>query len=237
MGEGPTPSGGEITYVDCGSRVLSNRVGRLVSVCGLVRYACSLGATLMTPAERAAETTQASVRGGNLVAAVQCDIPRGHPIVDGEMARESAERLLPHPGIGTAPAGNVTLVNIETLLWVQTPVDRTLGTVSLLGQSVTLRAHVQAVHWDFGDGVTGESATPGKPYTDADPCRTVQCPDYFGHTYRHSGAVMIGAQLIWTGDFRVGAGPWQPITGTVAAPATSETVRVKQARAVLVPNP
>ncbi len=153
------------------------------------------------------------------------------------MARESAERLLPHPGIGTAPAGNVTLVNIETVLWVQTPADRTLGTVTLLGHRVTLRAHVQTVRWNFGDGTAGETSSPGKAYTDADPCRTAQCADYFGHTYLHTGEVAIAAQLTWTGQFRVDGGAWQPIAGTVTAAATSETIRVKEARGVLVPNP
>jgi hypothetical protein len=153
------------------------------------------------------------------------------------MARQAAEKLLPHPAIGTAPAGNVTLVNIETVLWVDTSPDRTLGTVTLLGHRVTLRAHLQQVHWSFGDNSTDSSAGPGKAYTSSDPCRTAQCPGYFGHTYLHTGGVTIGAQLTWTGQFRVDNGAWQAIPGTVTAAATNETIRVKEARGVLVPNP
>jgi hypothetical protein len=152
------------------------------------------------------------------------------------MAREAAERLLPHPAIGSAPVGHVTLVNIETVLWVDTPPDRTLGTVTLLGHRVTLRAHLQQVAWDFGDEATDTTTGPGKPYTNADPCRTKQCPSYFGHTYLHTGAVTVAADLTWTGQFRVDDGAWQAILGTVAAPATSEAIRVKEARGVLIPD-
>jgi hypothetical protein len=159
------------------------------------------------------------------------------PEVTGEMAREEAEKLLPHPGIGTAPAGHVTLVNIETVLWVQTPADRTLGTITLLGHRVTLRAHVVEVRWDFGDGSSVSTPNPGKAYASADPCRTAQCPNYFGHTYLHTGEITVGARLTWTGQFSVDGGGWQSIAGTVTAAATDQTIRVKEARAVLVPNP
>jgi hypothetical protein len=167
-----------------------------------------------------------------------CDIPKKEvTAVTGEMARQEAEKLLPHPAIGVAPAGGVTLVNIETVLWVDTPVDRMLGTVTLLGHRVALRAHIVRVEWNFGDDSTAISATPGRPYTNADPCRTVDCPDYFGHTYVHTGPLTIAAQLTWTGQFRVDNGTWQAIPGTVTAAATSTAVHVKEARGILVPNP
>ncbi len=153
------------------------------------------------------------------------------------MARAEAQKLLPHPAIGTAPTGHATLVNIETVLWVATDPDRTLGTVTLLGHRVTLRAHLQQVHWDFGDQETDTTRSPGKAYTRDDPCRTAQCPDYFGHTYLHTGAVTIAAQLVWSGQFQVDGSAWQDIQGTVSAPATDEPIRVREARGVLVPNP
>lgn len=153
------------------------------------------------------------------------------------MARDSAERLLPHPRIGTAPPGHVTLVNIETVLWLETAADRALGTVTLLGHRVDLRAHVQQVAWQFGDGTADTTSGPGTPYTNADPCRSAQCPGYFGHTYRRTGKMTITAELTWTGQFRVDGGAWQTIPGTVTASATDTTVDVKQARGILVPNP
>ncbi|MDT4918212.1 MAG: hypothetical protein QOH89_2912, partial [Pseudonocardiales bacterium] len=157
--------------------------------------------------------------------------------VTATMVRDEAEKLLPHPAIGVAPPGHITLVNIETVLWVDTSPDRTLGTVTLLGQRVDLRAHIERVRWNFGDGVTDSTDGPGAEYTAAHPCTTQQCPGYFGHTYRRSDTVTITADLVWTGEFRVEGGAWQPIPGTVTAAATSTTVDVKEARSVLVPNP
>jgi hypothetical protein len=153
------------------------------------------------------------------------------------MAREQAEKLLPHPPIGTAPVGGVTLVNIETVLWVQTNPDLNLGTVRLLGFRVALRAHLEQVRWEFGDGESDTTDGPGKAYTSADPCRTADCPSYFGHVYRRTGPVTIDAQLTWTGQFQVDGGAWQDISGTVTAAATGQPMQVKEARGVLVDNP
>jgi hypothetical protein len=162
---------------------------------------------------------------------------RVRPEVTAAMARAQAEKLLPHPSIGTAPAGNVTLVNIETVLWVDTAPDLALGTVTLLGYRVSLRSHLEAVRWTFGDDQSDTTDGPGKRYSHDDPCRTADCPSYFGHTYRHTGPVTIGAQLTWTGQFQVDGGAWQDIPGTVTAAATAEPMRVKEARGVLVDNP
>jgi autotransporter-associated beta strand protein len=153
------------------------------------------------------------------------------------MVRDEAERLLPHPVIGSAPPGHVTLVNTETVLWVATAPDRRLGTVTLLGRRVAIRAHVERVAWDFGDDSSTTTTRPGTAYTNAHPCRTKQCPGYFGHTYSDTGTMTITADLTWTGQFRVDGGAWQTIPGTVIAAATSTSIDVKEARGVLVPNP
>jgi hypothetical protein len=176
---------------------------------------------------------------GRQTYAAQCNVTptKARPRVTPEMARAEAEKLLPHPAIGTAPAGGVTLVNIETVLWVDTAPDLTLGTVRLLGFRVTLRAHLETVRWQFGDGAGDTTQGPGTRYSHDQPCTTAQCPGYFGHTYRRTGPVTIGAQLTWTGQFQVDGGAWQDIPGTVTAAATGQPIHVKEARGVLVDNP
>jgi hypothetical protein len=176
---------------------------------------------------------------GHVESVPHCWVPSAHhsPVVTGWMVRDSAQRLLPHPAIGSAPPGPVTLVNIETVFWIDTATQRTLGTVSLLGQRVDLRAHVEHVAWNFGDGGTDVTNGPGTAYSNAHPCDTKQCPGYFGHTYSSAGRVTITADLTWSGQFRVDGGAWQDIPGTVTAAATNTSIDVKQARAVLVPNP
>jgi hypothetical protein len=153
------------------------------------------------------------------------------------MARAQAQRLVPHPAIGTAPPGGTSLVNIQTITWLATPADRTLPTVRLLGRQVQLRVHLARVAWDFGDQQQATSTGPGRAYTRTDPCTTQQCPGYFGHTYTRTGTVTITARVTWTGRYRVDAGPWQAIPGTVTAPAAAATLTLRQARAILVPPP
>ncbi len=146
-------------------------------------------------------------------------------------------RRVPGPGVGVAPPGGVSLVNIQTLFWVGTPVDVSLGTVRLVGQLVRLRVQLLRVDWDFGDGARETSTGPGKAYTGADPCRTKLCPDYFGHVYTHHGLWRVGARVSWSGQFQVGAGAWRQIPDTVTGPAQFTTVHIYQARGELVPDP
>jgi hypothetical protein len=157
--------------------------------------------------------------------------------VSGTDVRDAVRRLVPAAQIGVAPPGGATLVNIQTLLWVDTPVDRSLGTVQLLGQAVTVEIHLDRVSWTFGDGSSESSATPGKPYRRSEPCSTAQCPGYYGHVYRTTGSRRITATTTWTGRYRVGTGGWLAIPGSVTGPATSTQVIVREARGVLVPNP
>jgi hypothetical protein len=186
-------------------------------------------------------TTQAAVTDGAVTANCRVESQAGAapaiPQITGAMLREQAEKLLPHPKIDTAPTGANTLINIETVLWIDTAADRTLGTVTLLGHHVGLRAHIDTVDWNFGDRQTDHTTDPGRAYTRADPCRTPQCPSYYGHTFRHTGRYTITATLIWTGRYQLDGGAWQTITQPVTAPSTAHPITVKQARGVLIPNP
>lgn len=152
-------------------------------------------------------------------------------------------KLVPSPAIGAAPGKGTTLVNIQTIFWVNTPADRSLGTVTLLGHRVGLRIHAQSVAWDFGDGQTDDHGELGQSYNASDACATAQCPGYYGHTFSATGAVTVTASVTWAGQFSVDGGVWQDVTNpanganTVAGPAATTPVRVVQARGVLVPDP
>ena len=100
------------------------------------------------------------------------------------------------------------------------------------------------MRWDFGDGHTDTSTGPGKPYTDADHCDTVTCPDFFGHVYgadtrtgHADGSILVTATVTWTGRYSIDTGPAQPIPGTVTSPPLTETLYLYESRSVLVPNP
>ncbi len=146
--------------------------------------------------------------------------------------------MVPRPGIGVAPPGGKTLVNLQTVLWADTPADRSLGAVTLLGTyRVALRVHVQRVAWAFGDGATEVAGSPGLPYRKGEHCTTVTCPGHFGHVYATTGTMTITEQVTWSGQYSVNGGAWQDVAGTVDGPAATAQVTVLQARGVLVADP
>jgi hypothetical protein len=230
-----------IKTIDCGPpQVRANIRSYAPDYCGQAQDACAVesAADLTTVAGITTEATlqQRPDRSWEL-AGVNCNARVATPQVTALAVREQIERLVPHPKVGIAPPGGVTLVNIQTLLWVDTPADRSLGTVSLLGHRVALRVHVDHVDWDFGDGSTDITDGPEPKYDPADDCHTVTCPGYWGHVYATTGAMSVSAAVTWTGQYRVDGRGWQDIAGTVAGPATTAQLTVREARGVLVPDP
>jgi hypothetical protein len=181
--------------------------------------------------------TQTRVTGGWTRPTVWCPASPA-PALTLAGIRAHALRLLPHVPIGVAPADAITLVNIQTLLWADTGTDRTLPSVRIVGRRVGLRIHLTGAHWDFGDHTSDTSPDPGRPYDEQrHPCRSLTCPGYYGHIYRHTGTPTLTLTLTWHAQYDTGAGwtdlPDPPLTG----PASTRHLTVKQARAVLVPNP
>jgi hypothetical protein len=153
------------------------------------------------------------------------------------LVRQQIERLVPHPAIGVAPPGGTTLVNIQTLLWLETRASRSLGTVTLMGHRVALQVAVSRVDWRFGDGTADTTNGPGRPYDSSDHCAAIACPGFYGHFYRKPGDRAVTAAVTWQGRYSVDGGAWQTIAQSVTAQAAATTLTVKEARSVLVANP
>jgi hypothetical protein len=210
--------------------------------CNLVRRDCSVVDPKELPTDPHV-TTLALLRsrdGGKtwVYTGADCAARTAQPRVTPLLARQEIEKLVPRPGIGVAPPGGKTLVNLQTVLWADTPADRNLGTVTLLGTyRVALRVHVQQVAWAFGDGATEVADGPGLPYSKGEHCTTVTCPGHFGHVYATTGTMTITEQVTWSGQYSVNGGAWQDVAGTVDGPAATAQVTVLQARGVLVADP
>jgi hypothetical protein len=161
----------------------------------------------------------------------------GPPQVTAAMVRDHASRLIPQAAIGLAPQ-HATLVNIETVMWVDATSPNALPAVTILGRGVRITIRLAHVNWDFGDGDHLASIGPGKRYDERrHPCDTKLCPDYFGHVYIRTGTMSISATASWTATFTVDGGQPVAIPGTVTGPTAGAAIHVKQARGVLVPNP
>lgn len=165
-----------------------------------------------------------------------CPTPT-HPGISEAEVRDRATRLLPPVQIGSAWT-TTALVNAETILWAVTAPDRPLAHVTVAGQRVQLRVHFAEASWNYGDGMHETTNEPGKPYDKInDPCHTAQCVDYRGHTYTVTGRMTITLQVTWHAQYRRGAGSWVDIDDAITGPTTQHVLTVKEARAILVPNP
>ena len=245
-------TGPRIETVDCG-RV---KVGVISEnspnhFCAAVQGSCSVQSRAQAPADPKATTVgfvQQNPSGTWELNGFDCNVvpgagPPPPPQVTPFDAYAAVLRLVPSPAIGAAPGKGRTLVNMETIFWVNSAADQSLGPVTLLGHQVGLRIHSQATAWAFGDGSTDTSAGLGRPYAAADGCGEAVCAGYFGHTYVSTGAMTVSATVTWAGEFSVDAGPWRgianPATGanTVDGPAATRPITVIQARGVLVQDP
>lgn len=242
-GTSPVLTGAEPVFktIDCGPPQVAGHLRPIAGqYCAYLANICAAPSPAQLPPDPTL-TTQVTLRqnADNTWTQVgySCAVKAATPQATALMARQEIEKLVPHPEVGVAPPGGTSLVNIQTLLWVDTPADRPLGTVSLLGHRVDLQVHVHHVTWDFGDGTTDTTDNPEPRYDPADGCHTVTCPGYWGHTYSATGSHTVTAAVSWTGRYRVDDGTWQDIAGTVTGPTGRATLTIRQARGVLVNDP
>jgi hypothetical protein len=225
--------------VDCGPPQVAGQLRPDPGdVCGQVRNLCDAATPAQLPTDPTITTMASEQRdpdGTWRLIGTDCLVQGARPQVTALLVMQQLRKLVPHPAIGVAPPGGATLVNIQTLLWAETPAEQSLGTVTLLGHRVALRVHVDRVDWDFGDGSTDTTDTPEPRYDPADGCRTVTCPGYWGHVYRATGSTRVTATVTWSGRYRVDGGAWQDIPNTVTGPAATTDLVVRQARGILVP--
>lgn len=249
---GGASTGPRIETVDCGrvkvGMILENSPNHF---CAAVQGSCSVQSRAQAPTDPKATTVgflQQGPSGTWELNGFDCNVvpgtgPPPPPQVTPFDAYAAVLRLVPSPAIGAAPGKGRTLVNMQTIFWVNSAADQSLGPVTLLGHQVGLRIHATATAWAFGDGITDTSAGLGRPYTAADGCGDAICAGYFGHTYASTGAMRISATVTWAGEFSVDGGPWRgianPATGanTVDGPAATRPIAVIQARGVLVQDP
>lgn len=128
---------------------------------------------------------------------------------------------LPQPALAVQPPDGVTLVNLETNFYTEAAPFTTA--VTLLGQQVELSISATSFDWDFGDGATLSTVTPGAPYPDLQVT----------HAYPQPGSFSTGVTVTWSADFRVNGGAWQPVGGTVATTSASVALQAREATPVL----
>lgn len=137
------------------------------------------------------------------------------------------------PTVNIQPEGDVTLVNLPTFFEVQFPeagfgpdeVDRP-DPATLLGHEVEIRPRLESITYHLGERTVGPTKDLGGPYPDG---TVVQ-------TYTRPGEQQVRADIVYSGQFRVGGSAWIDIPGTVELQGTPVTLTVREAKARLYSN-
>ncbi|MFY9617431.1 MAG: hypothetical protein WBH82_01920 [Arcanobacterium sp.] len=97
------------------------------------------------------------------------------------------------------------------------------ATVTVLGYPLDLQLTPVSYAWDFGDGNTRITTTPGGPWPDGDVT----------HTYYSPGEVIPGVTVSWTVDTALPGDPWTRIPGLAVTNAYADPFSVVEAHSVL----
>jgi hypothetical protein len=146
-------------------------------------------------------------------------------VVTPGMILSATKRLgLPALEVRVQPAGE-TLVNFPTIFYTQPrPFDHT---ITLLGQSIEVRAQPAEYDWLFGDGDTLSGNTAGRPY----PAKDIT------HTYSDAHVtVHPRVDVTYAIRYRIGGSVWQALTDTVTVPGPAASLRIAEATPVLSGN-
>ena len=151
----------------------------------------------------------------------------GRPaLVEGEFVftAEDFRRLpLTPPALTIQPDRTEHLVNMPTIVYT-TPTTQLL-TTDLLGYPVEVEATPTTYTWDFGDGTTWTTTTPGHPYPNQD----------VAHPYTRPGTYTITLTTTFTGRYRLaGTTAWATVTGTASTTTTSAPITAIEAPTHLV---
>lgn len=158
----------------------------------------------------------------------ECEPSADGPSLDAVVLRAFRRIPLPASVINLQPPGGKTLVNLETIFSADDePFQRS---VRLLGRTVRLKIWPSSFAWSFGDAQTRTTTHGGRAYEAG-----VSMGDYITHQYARTGTVSPSVDTTYSAEFSLDGGrTWTPVDGTVTINGTAASLRVVEARPVLV---
>jgi len=123
-------------------------------------------------------------------------------------------------------APNYTLVNLETTFYTTpAPIDRSL---TIIGYAVDVHIEPTSYTWQWGDGSSDTTTTPGEPYPNTDVTHT------YVHATRDGPSNAVSVDVTHSIRYRVDGGEWLEVPETIAIAGEATGLPIKQAAAVLV---
>ena len=135
------------------------------------------------------------------------------------------------PTVNIQPEGDLTLVNLPTFFEAKFPesgfgpgeIDE-VDPARMLGHRVEVRPVLKSITYHLGGQTVGPTTSMGGPYPNGD----------VRATYSSAGTHEVRADIVYTGQFRVGGSEWFDIPGEVDLTGTPVTLTVAEAKSRLV---
>lgn len=153
---------------------------------------------------------------------VAARIPRPEDVTWEQVLSEVKDVAFPQLSVKVQPAGR-TLVNLDTIVYTDQSKVST-HTVTLLGFPVVVEAMPMSYTWNFGDGSSVTTTTPGRPY----PAKDIT------HKYMKKGQVGLTLTTHYAARFNVAGTGWQYVEELVPITGPATALQVREAVPVLV---
>jgi len=146
------------------------------------------------------------------------------------IARDFAELPIPASKLHSQLDG-FSLLHANTNLYADGS-THTLNT-TVLGEPITVRVTPIRYRFDYGDGTSATTTSPGGPLPDDG----FDTPTATGHVYEATGAFTINLTTTYTGEYSVNGGAYQPINGTATVASTPLDLDIWRTRHYQVKEP
>jgi hypothetical protein len=138
-------------------------------------------------------------------------------------------RFAPSTTTVAGEPNNIAVVGLPANFLSSAKTETVPGTI--LGRALTIRFTPVNYTFDYGDGETRTTTTPGTAWDASGQAQFT--PTETSHVYTEPGTYTATATVTYTADVDLGAG-WIPINGTLNGPPASQQIRVVKAHTALV---
>jgi hypothetical protein len=176
-------------------------------------------------------------RGPGLLNALLLPGPPGAPAAGGVapqvVTAADVARFLPAVGVLHSEPAGWAAVGVPANFWADVHPATVAGT--LLGGPAEVRFTPQLYRWVYGDGADRTTATPGSTW--ADLGQQELTPTATSHVFTARTTRQARVEVLYSAEYRVGAGPWLPVLGAVTGATPPMPMLVVTERTVLTPPP
>ena len=159
----------------------------------------------------------------DFVTAEMC--PREAPSVDPLVLAQRVRDHLRVPGLEIVSNPARGLVGLKTWFWIEGGGQPLSDSLSAFGVRVDVQALPVSYQWDFGDGTTVTTASPGNPYPQRSPLTHV----YERSSAGHPGGYRVSVATVFDVRWRANGGRWRTLPGITRTSERSYPVAESQA--------